>query len=92
MSRLASIDMERPSMNPIWKNWPNYQKKTVFLLGDYNVDLSKYEKQSPTNEFFNALDSSMFLPYIIQPTRLTSNSKTIIDNIFSNIISTNIIR
>ena len=92
MSRLASIDMERPSMNSIWKNWPNYQKKTVFLLGDYNVDLSKYEKQSPTNEFFNALDSSMFLPYIIQPTRLTSNSKTLIDNIFSNIISTNIIR
>ena len=33
----------------------------------------------------------MFLPYIIQPTRVTSNSETIIDNIFSNIISTDII-
>ena len=33
----------------------------------------------------------MFLPYIIQPTRVTSNSKTIIDYIFSNIISTDII-
>ena len=33
----------------------------------------------------------MFLPYIIQPTRVNSNSETIIDNIFSNIISTDII-
>ena len=33
----------------------------------------------------------MFLPCIIQPTRVTSNSKTIIHNIFSNIISNNII-
>ena len=67
------------------------KKKAVFLLGDYNVDLSKYEQHSPTNEFLDSLASSMFLPYIIQPTRVTSNSKTIIDNIFSNIISTDII-
>ena len=68
------------------------QKKiTVFLLGDFNVDFSKYEQQSPTNEFLDSSASSMFLSYIIQPTRVTFNSKTIIDNIFSNIISTNII-
>ena len=58
------------------------EKKRVFLLGDYNVDLSKYEQHSPTNEFLDSLASSMFLPYIIQPTRVTSNSKTINDNIF----------
>ena len=66
-------------------------KKAVFLLSDYNVDLSKYEKHSPTNEFLDPLASSMFLPYIIQRTRVTSNSKYIIDNIFSNIMSTNVI-
>ena len=33
----------------------------------------------------------MFLPHIIQPTRVTSTSITAIDNIFSNIISANII-
>ena len=32
----------------------------------------------------------MFLLYIIQPKRVTSNSKTIIDNFFSKIISTDI--
>ena len=65
------------------------EKKTVFLY--YNIDISKYEQHSPTNEFLDSLTSSMFLPYIIQPTRVTSSSKTIIDNIFSNIISTDII-
>ena len=62
------------------------EKKTVFLLGDYNVDLSKYEQRSSTNEFLDSLAS-----YIIQPTRVTSNWKTIIDNIVSNIISNDII-
>ena len=52
------------------------EKKTVFMLGDYNVDLSKYEQHSLTNEFLDSLASSMFLPNI-QPTRVTSNSKTI---------------
>ena len=49
------------------------EKKTVFLLGDYNVDLSKYEKHSASNEFLDSLVSSMFLPYIIHPTRVTFN-------------------
>ena len=55
------------------------EKETVFLLGDDNVDLSKYEKHSPTNEFLDSFASSIFLPYIIQSARVTSNSKTIID-------------
>ena len=41
------------------------ENKTVFLLGDYNVDLSKYEQHSPNSEFLDSLASSMFLPYII---------------------------
>ena len=37
------------------------EKKTVFLLGDYNAELSKHEKHSPTNEFLDSVVSSMFL-------------------------------
>ena len=33
----------------------------------------------------------MFLPYILLPTRISSNSKTLIDNIFSNFISNEVI-
>ena len=36
--------------------------------------------------FLDSLASNSFLPYILQPTRLTSHSKTLIDNIFSNVI------
>ena len=56
------------------------EKKTVFLLRDFNVDLLKYEHHKATNKFLDP--SNMVLPYIIQPTRITSYSKSIIDNIF----------
>ena len=83
-------DFNNDYLNPLLAKLSK-EKKTVFLLGDYNDDISKYEQHSPANEFLDSLTSSMFLPYIIQPTRVTSSSKTITDNIFSNIISTDII-
>ena len=61
------------------------ENKSVFLLGDFNVDLLKYDKHAPTNEFLDSLSSRMFLPHIVQPTRISTTSKTLIDNIFSNI-------
>ena len=36
-------------------------------------------------EFQDSLPSHMFLPHIAQPTRISTTSKTLIDNIFSNI-------
>ena len=59
--------------------------KSVFLLGDFNVDLLKYDKHAPTNEFLESLSSHIFLPHNVQPTRINTTSKTLIDNIFSNI-------
>ena len=63
------------------------EKKSVFLLGDFNVDLLKYDKNAGTNEFIDSLSSYMYLPYILHPTRVTGHLQTIIDNIFSNYIS-----
>ena len=40
-------------------------KKNVFLLGDFSVDLLKYD----------SLSSSMLLPYILHSTRVTGHSK-----------------
>ena len=31
------------------------KKKTLFILGHYNVELSKYEKHPPTHEFLGSL-------------------------------------
>ena len=77
-------------LNPLLEKLAN-EKKTVFLLGDFNVDLFKYEHHKATNEFLDSLSSNMVLPYIIQPTRITSHSKSIIDKSFSNYISQEII-
>ena len=63
------------------------EQKSVFLLGDFNVNLLNYNDHNPTNEFLDSLASNSFVPYILQPSRLTSYSKTLADNIFFNIIS-----
>ena len=60
------------------------EKKKVFLLGDFNVDLLEYDKHAGTNEFIDSLSSYMYLPYILRPARVTGHLQTIIDNIFSN--------
>ena len=62
------------------------ESKSIFLLGnDFNVDLLKYDHHAPINEFHDSLSSHLSLPHIIQPIKVTSNSKTLIDNIFANI-------
>ena len=44
-----------------------------------------FNVQNPTNEFLDSLASNSFLPYILPPTRITSRSKTLINNIFANV-------
>ena len=61
-------------------------KKNVFLLGDFNVDLTKYVKHAETNGFLDSLSSYMFLAYFLLPTRVTGLSQTITDNILPNFI------
>ena len=63
----------------------------MFLLGDFNVDLMYYNEHKPTNELLDSLTSNSYLPYVIQPSRHTSHSRTLIGNIFNNVISKDII-
>ena len=63
------------------------EKKNVFLLGDFNVDLLKYDKHAGTNEFIDSLSSYMHLSYNLYPTRVTDHSQTIIYNVLSNYVS-----
>ena len=48
-------------LNPLLKNLAKEQK-TVFLLGDINVDLLKYEQHKTTNQFLESLSSNMVSP------------------------------
>ena len=67
------------------------KQKSIFLLGDFNVNLLNYNEHNQTNEFLDSLASNSFIPLILQPIRITSHSNILIDNIFSNVINPDII-
>ena len=50
-----------------------------------------YNEHNQTNEFLVFLASNSFIPLILQPTRVTSHSYTLIDNIFSNVFDPDIV-
>lgn len=60
------------------------ENKVCYLMGDYNLNLLNYENHQFTSEFLDIMYSCMFVPLISRPTRITSNTATLIDNIFSN--------
>ena len=53
-------------------------------MGDFNINLLAYDSCKYSAEFHDMLSSHSFQPLILQPTRVTSRSQTLIDNIFSN--------
>ena len=67
------------------------EQKQIFALGDFNINLLNYNVHQPTNDFLDSLASNSIIPYFLQPAGLMSRSKTLFDNIFSNILSSEII-
>ena len=67
------------------------EQKSIFLLRDLNVKLLNYHEHNQTNVFLGSLDSNSLIPSNLQPTRITSHSNTLIDNIISNVIDPDII-
>lgn len=67
------------------------ENKTLILLGDFNVNLLKVTSIPSVTNFFDIISSFSLLPHIILPTRITSFSQTIIDNIFGSSSETNTI-
>ena len=50
-----------------------------------------YNEHNQTKEFLDSLASNSFIPLILQSTRITNHSNTLIYNIFSNVIDPDII-
>lgn len=59
----------------------NQEKKLCFLCGDFNIDIKRQE-HLPSQNFINMMISENFIPHITCPTRISSETETIIDNIF----------
>ena len=62
----------------------NLEKKYCIIMGDFNIDLLKSTSHTDTDKFLHTLESYFFNPHILQPTRITNHSATLIDNIFFN--------
>ena len=72
------------NLNKLWENISKEQK-SIFQHGDFNVNLLNYNEHNQTNEFLDSVASKSFIPLILQPTRITSHSSTLIDNKSSNV-------
>ena len=62
-------------------------KKIFALIGDFNINSLEYSNHLPTSKYYDQVSSSGFRPLILQPTRVTNRSATLIDNIFLNDLS-----
>ena len=58
------------------------ENKRLFLLGDFNINLLNHETDNSVKHFVDIFESSLLLPSILLPTRVTTNTSTLIDNIF----------
>ena len=63
------------------------ERKYCVMMGDFNLNLLNADSHPGTNEFLNTLGSYFFNPHILQPTRITHHTATLIDNVFFNSIS-----
>ena len=60
-----------------------------YIMGDYNINLLNYDTHIHTSDFVDLMCSSAYLPLINRPTRVTENTATLIDNIYTNHIQHN---
>ena len=55
-----------------------------YIMGDFNLDLLKHELHPPTEKFLDTMYANSLIPVINRPTRVTKDTCTLIDNIFTN--------
>jgi hypothetical protein len=60
------------------------EHKECIHVGNYNLNLLNSDTHPPTAEFANINFTHSLFPAINKPTRLTSNTATLIDNIFTS--------
>ena len=65
------------------------RSKSVYLCGDYNIDLLKINTNDNFNLFYENVISSSFIPNITLPTRICDTTSTLIDNIYTNSVDKN---
>ena len=69
------------------KNLLSEKNKGIVLLGDFNIDLLKYEKDHYEPDLLHQMCPTTLVAHIPTPTRINSHLSTLIDNTFSTNMS-----
>ena len=65
-------------------NVVNDERKTLYLLGDFNKNLLNSQNNNTVSDFIDLMHSKNLYCLINRPTRVTSTSYSLIDNIWTN--------
>ena len=68
----------------------SFENKLCYICGDFNLDLLKHDSESKINDFLTTFFEHNMFPLIDRPTRITSYSATLLDNIFTNVFDNKI--
>ena len=63
------------------------ENKLYFVTVDFNLNCLEFHQSSEIRQFFNNMFEKGAIPLINRPTRVTTSSATLIDNIFTNYVS-----
>ena len=59
------------------------ENKICYVMGDFNLDLLRHEQHAITGEFVELMFLHLLYNMITKPTRITPNTTSLIDNIFT---------
>ena len=72
------------SLETILSKLGRHRNKQIVLVGDFNLDLIKYDYDSNCQQLIDITTRFGFIQTISKPTRITDHSATLIDHIFTN--------
>ena len=61
----------------------NRENKRIYIMGHFNVNIIRHTNNAVSN-FLSVIYANYLLPLIDKPTRITSTTSSLIDNIFTN--------
>ena len=74
-------------LETILRKLDRHNNKHILLLGDFNIDLIKHDKDIHGQDLIDSTSNHGYIQIISRPTRITDHSATLIDHIYSNKIN-----